>query len=151
MAKKRFLYMPVDLPADDANPEGTIVYRPTVMTKIYVSGSGPVIVACVLDTGADCCLLPSRVALSLGFDLVSLPRSIAKGIGNEAIEVFYAQVTIRIGDSFSFEARVGFSDGLQKVGVGVLGQAGFFDQFNVEFRLAEGFFTIEPAMKPAIQ
>jgi hypothetical protein len=28
---------------------------------------------------------------------------------------------------------------------------GLFDQFNVEFRLSEGFFTIEPAALPAIQ
>ena len=94
MAKERFLYLPVGLPADEAHPQGSTAYRPTVLVRVFAASFGPIRVPCVLDTGADCCLLPSGIAKSLGFDLASLPQSSAKGIGNQAIDVFYGHVTI---------------------------------------------------------
>jgi len=32
---------------------------------------------------------------------------------------------------------------MDAIGLGLLGQNGFFDKYNVEFRNAEGIFTIE--------
>jgi Aspartyl protease len=151
MAKERFFYLPVRIAEDAANPESALVYRPTLLTRVSIQGSVPVQVACVLDTGADCCILPASAAALLGLDLKSLPTSSITGIGNGANEAYYGVVTLELGRGITFQARVGFSEALERGGVGVLGQIGFFDQFNVEFRLAEGFFTIEPAARPAIQ
>lgn len=37
----------------------------------------------------------------------------------------------------------GFTMGLEQIGYGLMGQAGFFDKFNVTFRHSEGIFQIE--------
>jgi hypothetical protein len=74
-----------------------------------------------------------------------------RGVGNIANVTYIDTINIDLGFGLEFHTKVGFSEGLDTYGIGLLGYSGFFDQFNVEFRLAEGIFTIEPAAQPAIQ
>ena len=42
-----------------------------------------------------------------------------------------------------FNSYVGFTDGLERQGIGLLGQSGFFEYYNVHFLHKERKFTIE--------
>jgi hypothetical protein len=44
---------------------------------------------------------------------------------------------------FSEISRAGFTEGLESVGLGLLGQTGFFDQFTVTFNHRAGVFHVE--------
>ena len=90
------------------------------------------------------------VALKMKLDLGTLPTSITEGIGNTNNLTYHAEVTIDLPRGMSFKTKAAFSDGLTEKAFGLLGQSGFFSGFNVEFRLAENLFTIEPAASPAI-
>ena len=37
----------------------------------------------------------------------------------------------------------GFTTRLEQIGYGLLGQAGFFDRFNITFKHSQGIFQIE--------
>ena len=43
----------------------------------------------------------------------------------------------------TFPVYAGFTIGLEQMGLGLLGQIGFFDRFNVGFRLMESICYIE--------
>ena len=99
----------------------------------------------LIDSGADFCLFPLNVARVLGLDLNSLSTAQIGGVGNAANLTFYDTLTIELGDGVIFDTRVGFTEGMDRFGFGLLGQKGFFENYNVEFRYRERSFTIEPA------
>ncbi len=65
------------------------------------------------------------------------------GVGSDSNVTYYDTLTINLGSGIVFPAYVGFTQGMDAIGLGLLGQDGFFDKYNVEFRNAEGIFTIE--------
>jgi hypothetical protein len=54
-----------------------------------------------------------------------------------------SQVEIDLQGIFRFPVYAGFTSGLDDIGLGLLGQSGFFDRFNVHFKLAERIYEIE--------
>jgi hypothetical protein len=66
-------------------------------------------------------------------------------VGSESNVTFYDYLRIDLGKGIVFSAYVGFTDGMDAMAIGLLGQDGFFDRYNVEFRNAEGIFTVESA------
>ncbi len=105
----------------------------------------------LLDTGSDDCMVPMKTAIALGLDLSILPSALVDGVGGKGILVYYTTLRIELPRGIVFETAVGTSEGLDHIGFSLLGQTGFFDRFNVEFRLAEGLFSIEPAHPLSIQ
>jgi hypothetical protein len=85
------------------------------------------------------------LATALGLDVPRLPKAITSGVGSQTNLTYYDNLTIDLGSGIVFTACVGFTQGMDAIGLGLLGQDGFFDQYNVEFRNAEGIFTIEAA------
>lgn len=43
----------------------------------------------------------------------------------------------------TFDVYAGFTAGLEALGIGLLGQAGFFDRFPTRFDLRDGTFSID--------
>ena len=146
MAKRSFPYLKL-VHTGDAGPQ--IIFRPMLLVKVAGPRGLSSNVAVLLDTGADFCMFPLSLALDVGLKPAALPSSITAGVGNASNLTHYAEVSIDLGGGMSFRTRAAFSDGLETMAIGLLGQTGFFDRFHVEFRLAEGFFTLEPAEPPA--
>jgi hypothetical protein len=99
--------------------------------------------AVILDTGADGCLFPLKLARLLHLDIERMPRATNRGVGSQSNLTYYTGVAIDLGNGIAFTAYAGFTEGLDAMGLGLLGQAGFFEQFNVEFRHSEKVFIIE--------
>jgi hypothetical protein len=96
-----------------------------------------------LDSGADCCVFPALFAHSLGIDLLGLKKNLTGGVGSAGNVTYYAETEIRLGYGIQFKSLVGFSAAMDRQGIGLLGQAGFFDYYNVCFYQKQRKFTIE--------
>ena len=99
----------------------------------------------LLDSGADACVLPLNLATTLGLDVLRLPKAFTNGVGSQANVTYYDKLNFDLGSGIVFSAYVGFTQGMDAIGLGLLGQDGFFDQYHVEFRHSQGTFTVEDA------
>jgi hypothetical protein len=91
-------------------------------------------------------VFPLSFAAALGLDPLKMKAQGSMGMGSYNVPTYYENVTMRI----SFGSHVqeyplyaGFTQGLEQQGVGLLGQFGFFDRFNVLFDRARGLFHVE--------
>jgi hypothetical protein len=127
------------------NRLATITYRP-ILPTVLTSENGTILECpALVDSGADACLFPLYVAQGLNLDLTTLPRSVTGGVGNLLNVTFHAILTVDLGHGIRFRAEVGFTEGMNRAGFGLLGQQGFFENYNVEFRHRDRVFTIETA------
>ena len=150
MAKERFFYLPQPLADEQQGFAAPVVRRPLLLAEVSAPNGLSTRAIVIPDSGSDTCMLPLALAHKLELDLAALPSTLTTGVGSTANLTYYSDLHINIGRGMSFVAKVGFSHGVDAIGFGLLGQSGFFDQFNVEFRLSEGIFIIEPAQTAAI-
>ncbi len=80
--------------------------------------------------------------LPLGISPLATPFETAAGVGGLGL-AFFHNITIDLQGVVQVQVYVGFTDGLEQWGVGLLGQSGFFDRFNVSFNLRQGIFEVE--------
>jgi hypothetical protein len=144
MAKLAYAYTENPIAATPTQPAGK-AYRPQQAATITAPNGQSVRFLAILDSGADACVFPMIAATLLGLDILSLRKAYTAGVGSQANVTVYANVTIDLGDGITFRTEAGFTQGLDAIGVGLLGQTGFFENYNVEFRYAEKIFTVEPA------
>lgn len=97
----------------------------------------------IVDSAADHCLFPLNFAQKLGLDLPAMPVAKSGGIGTPGIPTAHANVTVDLQGILRFDVYAGFTAGMDLWGVGLLGQRGFFDRFDVTFRHREDVFIIE--------
>jgi hypothetical protein len=74
---------------------------------------------------------------------LTLRSNTTQGLGEGEIPTYYENVVIRIGDSLRVHVYAGFTSGLENVGMGLLGQEGFFSRFVVQFDHAKDEFHID--------
>ena len=144
MAKATYPFTESTIPATATQPE-TKAYRPQRAATLTAPNGQSVRLLVILDTGADACVFPISAASLMGLDILNLPKNYTGGVGNDTNLTYYAEVTIDLGDGISFNTKAGFMQGLESIGLGLLGQKGFFEHYNVEFRHKDRTFTIESA------
>ena len=84
----------------ERRPSGVLgsIRRPVAQVELY-SNALRQWIGCtmVVDTGADYCVLPLRVALTLGIDLRTCQRHVAAGIGGQQTIFLCRGVRLRLG------------------------------------------------------
>jgi hypothetical protein len=95
-----------------------------------------------VDSGADNCTFPLSFALAIGLDPLKMKSTVITGVGGIS-ETYYADVVLDFSGVFSLAVYAGFSEGLDGVGMGLLGQCGFFDNVNVCFNHKQNSFGLE--------
>ena len=85
----------------------------------------------VLDTGADCTMLPRSLGELLGFDFRTLRRMTVTGVENRGIAAHKATVTLRIANLMLPPIPCLYTD--SERAPALLGREGFFDLFNITF------------------
>jgi hypothetical protein len=145
MGIARFRYISFPLAVDDAHPGGSIAHRPLVFATITAVNQIPIRHIVMPDSGADACLFPLSLAKSLGLDVLQMPQGATAGLGTDLNTTYWATVTVDLGDGLVFSTYAGFTQGMDRMGLGLLGQLDFFDRFRVEFDLSKRVFTIETA------
>lgn len=115
-----------------------------MVAAIAVPGSSKGLrVLVLLDSGADHCVFPATFAAALGIDLLALKKHMTGGVGSSANPTYYTDLQIFLGPGLSFKSYVGFTPAMDAQGIGLLGQHGFFNYYNVHFKKRELKFTIE--------
>lgn len=143
-----FAYSDIPLPATDPFPNGNVACRPLVRTRL-VAPTNAQRFSCVavVDSGADHCVFPLAFASALGLDPLAMKMQMTGGVGNQANATYFAPLKIELplgsGTSLTFEALAGFTAGLDAIGMGLLGQTGFFEAFTVTFSHRSKLFILE--------
>jgi hypothetical protein len=97
----------------------------------------------MIDSGADYCVFPQSFMKSLGIDPLTAPVEMTSGVGTEGMPAHFANISIDLQGLIRFPVFAGFTAGLDPIALRLLGQVGFFDRFNVGFRLSEKTCLIE--------
>ena len=144
MPTAEFPYIPISIAPTDPFPQGQIAWRPITRAIISVPG-GPQAFRCVvcLDTGADSCVFPAAFAPFLGINLLSLKKNFTGGVGSAGNVTYYTELQVWLAPGIAFTAVAGFTDAMDRQGIGLLGQAGFFEYYNAHFYHQERRFVVE--------
>ncbi len=104
----------------------------------------------IVDSGADSCIFPASLAAQLGINIPNQNASVFSGTANAPQIAYFETVKVSIWDmqtktfTAGFDLYAGFCETLEHVGVGLLGQDGFFSRFAVTMDRANSFFEINP-------
>lgn len=126
MAWHQVPYTSFNCPPDVSFPTGHVAKRPIVRLDLK-NGISRVPCYAIVDSGADHCTFPLSFALLLGFDPLTKLASSTAGVGNGSVPTFYWPVQIEFPGVITIDIYAGFTVGLDNVGLGLLGQSGFFD------------------------
>jgi len=142
MARQSFPYSEIPIPPSEPFPNGQTVRRPLLRVKLRANTGTRLSCTVCVDSGADQCIFPLSYALSLGLNPTTMTQQLTSGLGSEGNVTFYEEIEIAVGKRVAL-ARAGFTEGLEIIGLGLLGQTGFFDQFTVTFDHRAGVFHVE--------
>ena len=142
MAWHQIPYSLFPCPPNPSFPAGYSVKRPILRLDLR-NGDARLPCYAIVDSGADHCTFPLSFALQLGLDPLTRPSSGTSGVGHGPVPTFYWPVRIEFPGVASLEVYAGFTTGLESVGLGLLGQFGFFDRVNVSFQHRAGIFAVE--------
>lgn len=121
--------------------------RPLLDVRLAV-GSRFQDVAALVDSGADRCLFHSDIGRILGLDIESGAPYEFEGVVAGSVQKGYIhRIHLVVKRLSGIDLDVVFADCAQ-VGTGVLGQAGFFEQYRVNFDLHKGTFGISELPAP---
>ncbi len=102
----------------------------------------------LVDSGADNCIFPASIGMALGIAVPNPNAYVFSGTA-DAPQIAYfdtLQVTIWNRDinekPLQFEIYAGFCETLEHVGLGLLGQEGFFSRFQVQLYNQQNYFDI---------
>ena len=113
-----------------AHSDRTSVLRPRIRVRLFHKNRFIDLLALV-DSGADDCLFPLEVATELNLPLNPKNVNLYGGIGTGHISAVFTHVNLGVAGEVIFPLYAGFSDAPSVVPI--LGQAGFFDRFEVKF------------------
>jgi hypothetical protein len=145
-----FSSLPAD--PDSAFPDRSELKRP-IVALLLANGDHQVVVFAVVDSGADVCVFPASVAEQLGISLPSRRISAFSGSGDTSQTAYFEHVeaTILPMDApgiepdqppMTFPLYAGFCESMEHIGMGLLGNDGFFSRFAVSFHHARSYFEI---------
>jgi hypothetical protein len=143
MARVTFKYYERPMPATAVFPNGTVAYRPNLEATLVAMNGNKLRVLALADSGADHCVFPLSFATALKLDHHLMPHQLTGAIGKSDNITYSHELTINLGKGLSFTSYVGFTEGLEESGIGLLGQTGFFENYSVRFDHKAKLFHLE--------
>jgi hypothetical protein len=143
----RFPYTSFSSGPDAAFPFRQDNQRPLLILVIQ-HGSKAVRTLAIVDSGADSCIFPASLARQLGISLPNPRPSVFSGTVSAPQTAYFEPLKARVWDPisksfvFDFDLYAGFCETLEHVGLGLLGQEGFFSRFVVSFDRQQSSFDI---------
>jgi hypothetical protein len=134
-------YTDVPLPACAAFPNGRTAIRPALIVTLVNQGKQ---ISCygIVDSGADHCVFPRSFMQPLGLDPLTAPTEMSSGLGTTNMPTHFCNITIDLG-VIKIPVYAGFTVGMDQLGFGLLGQAGFFEAFKITFDYRNKLFHVE--------
>jgi len=114
--------------------------RPYLVVRLF-NGERHKDVISLVDSGADVCLFHSDVGRMLGVEIEAAPELAFQGVSGVREVAYLHRVNLEVRGLSPITLDVGFTNSVA-AGTGLLGQRGFFEQFQINFDLSEKFFEI---------
>ena len=134
-------YTDFPIPACAAFPNGRIAIRPSLVLTL-VNGANRLSCYGLVDSGADHCVFRGSFMQPLGLDPLTAPIEMTSGLGSANVPTHFCSVAIDLG-VVRIPVYAGFTPGMDQLGFGLLGQAGFFEAFKITFDYANERFPVE--------
>ena len=134
----RFRYTDIQNHQDPLRP----FRRPYLIVRL-INGDRHKDVISLVDSGADVCLFHSDIGRMLGIEIEAAPRLAFQGVSGakELADLHRVDLVVRGLNAMTLD--VGFTNSIA-AGTGLLGQRGFFEQFQINFQLSQKFFEVVP-------
>jgi hypothetical protein len=117
--------------------------RPYLIVRL-LNGDRHKDVISLVDSGADVCLFHSDIGRMLGIEIEAAPELAFQGVSGVREVAYLHRVDLVVRGLSSITLDVGFTNSMA-VGTGLLGQHGFFEQFQINFQLNHQSFELTPA------
>ncbi len=127
----KFNYFKMPVPPSEAHPTHKWYKRPIIQIDL-VYNSNRLKTYALIDSGADWCVFQGVLGKALSINLESGKKQLIRGITADPIVAYFHDISISIG-GWDFSCYVGFSDGLNTLPYGILGQNGFFSKYVIIF------------------
>jgi len=116
--------------------------RPYLIVRL-INGPRHKDVISLVDSGADVCLFHSDIGRMLGIEIEAAPELAFQGVSGAKEVAYLHRVDLVVRGLSAITVDVGFTHSMA-VGTGLLGQHGFFEQFQINFDLSQEFFEVVP-------
>ena len=100
----------------------------------------------LVDSGVDVCLFHSDIGRMLGIEIETAPQLSFQGISGAREVAYLHRVGLAVRGLNAITLDVGFTNSMA-AGTGLLGQRGFFEQFQINFQLSQKFFEVVPVSR----
>lgn len=114
------------------NPDDTFL-EPIIPVALRYGG-GRTSTFALIDSGAQLCLFHSSIAKVLGIDLRSGREVSIKSLSPYMIPAYIHKVHLVLQNEPGVDIEIGFIEADLIADGGILGQLGFFDEFDVRFQ-----------------
>jgi hypothetical protein len=142
-----FPFLSFPTPTTPAFPQRTRVSRPALLVDLEY-GNHAISVLCLVDSGADDCIFPASIAHALGIAVPNQKQCRFAGTSGQMQIAYFETIKARIATSsvgsaaVAFQLYAGFCDTIEHLGMGILGQNGFFSRYKVIMDRANEVFEI---------
>jgi hypothetical protein len=82
----------------------------------------------------------------LGIDIKAAPKLAFQGVSGAKEVAYIHRIDLVVKGLSAVTLDVGFTNSMA-VGTGLLGQRGFFEQFQINFQLSQKFFEVVPVSR----
>jgi hypothetical protein len=134
----RFRY--TDIP-NSQNPQKPFS-RPYLIIRL-LNGDNHKDVISLVDSGADICLFHADIGRMLGIEIEAGSELAFQGVSGVREVSYLHRVGLGVRGLSPITLDVAFTNSMA-VGTGLLGQHGFFEQFEINFELSQKRFEVSP-------
>ncbi len=136
----KFPYRELEVLSSPASRRKKKVLRP-IISVILIFNRRIIGYEALIDSGADFNIFDASIAEALRIRLTSGNKRQIAGIGGQRIKGYEHNIVLKICGN-EYKTGVIFSKEIPPYSFGVLGNQGFFDQFDVKFNYRKKFIEV---------
>jgi hypothetical protein len=141
-----FRYKALEISPSKSVNRKLVVWRPII--PVYLFNNKKIIgYEAIMDSGADFNIFHSEIADILGINYKKGHKRRLFGLSSQKIKGYEHEVEIKIQGFGKYKTKIIFSNQIPVNSFGVLGNIGFFNHYNVNFKYNEKLISINLASK----
>lgn len=140
----KFRYKALEVKPSKSVNKKFVVWRPII--PVFLFNNKKVIgYEAIIDSGADFNIFHSEIADILGINYKKGSKRHLFGLGSQEIKGYECETEIKVQGFDKYLSKVVFSSQIPSNSFGVLGNKGFFNNYNVNFKYQMKVIEINPS------
>ena len=136
----KFTYYEFPVNVSPSSQNKKLLYRP-IVPIIFIGKKKIIGYEALIDSGSDFNVFDAGIADVLGVNLTSGHKRQILGIGAQKLKGYEHIIDIRVAGK-KYETKIIFSRHIPPNSYGILGQQGFFDNFEVKFDYRKKYIEV---------